>query len=270
MSEQNPYSPPSAEVADQVASGERELRDPRSVDAGRGWGWISGGFGYFASNWGVWIGIVLIWFLITLVLSFIPVVSIVTSLLSAVFMGGLMIGCRAIDDREGLRVGHLFAGFQQRFGPLVGVGTFYLLGVFLIGMVVIGIIMGSGGMDALEAIENAETTGGQIDPETINAEVLGGGALMGVLVALLLFIPVIMAFWFAPALVALHEVGVIQAMKMSFRGCLKNIVPFLVYGIILIILGIIASIPVMLGWLVLSPVVIASIYVAYKEIFLGD
>jgi len=264
MSEQNPYSPPGAEVADQ-ATGERELRDPRSVPAGRGWGWITEGFGYFSANWGVWIGIILVWAIIMIVLGLIPIVSIVTSLLSAVFMGGVMMGCRALDDGDGLQFGHLFAGFQQRFGPLLGVGGFYLLGVILIGVAFMGVMMGSGGMEALEAIEEAETAGGEIDPE-----VLGSGMLIGALVAMLLFIPLIMAFWFAPALVALHEVGALQAMKMSFRGCLKNIVPFLLYGIIVIVLGVIASIPVFLGWLVLSPIVIGSIYAAYKDIYLAE
>ncbi|MCG6868276.1 MAG: hypothetical protein LJE91_05945 [Gammaproteobacteria bacterium] len=265
MSEQNPYSPPTAEVADQAGTGNRELREPRTVAAGRGWGWISEGFGYFGSAWAVWIGIVVIWAIITIVLSLIPIVSLLTTLLSAIFMGGVMMGCRAQDDGDGLRIGHLFAGFQQRFAPLLGLGGFYLLGVILIGFVFMGVMMGTGGMEALEAIEEAETAGGQIDPE-----VLGSGLLIGALVAMLLFIPLIMAFWFAPALVALHEVGVVQSMKLSVQGCVRNIVPFLLYGVVLIVLGLIASIPLMLGWLVLSPVVIASIYAAYKDIFLYE
>jgi len=265
MSEQNPYSPPTAEVADQAGSGNQELREPRSVAAGRGWGWITDGFGYFSSAWLVWIGVVLIWAIISIVLSLIPIISLLTTLLSAIFMGGVMMGCRAQDDGDGLRIGHLFAGFQQRFAPLLGLGGFYLLGVILIGFVFMGVMMGTGGMEALEAIEEAETAGGQIDPE-----VLGSGLLIGALVAMLLFIPLIMAFWFAPALVALHKVGVVRSMRLSFQGCVRNIVPFLLYGVILIVLGLVASIPLMLGWLVLSPVVIASIYAAYQDIFLYE
>ncbi|MEA3413783.1 MAG: BPSS1780 family membrane protein [Pseudomonadota bacterium] len=270
MSDQNPYTPPTAEVADQATGGERELHDPRSVAAGRGWGWIAEGFGYFSASWAVWLGIIVVWAIIMIVLGLIPIVSIVTSLLSAVFMGGVMIGCRALDDGDNLQFGHLFAGFQQRFGPLLGVGGLYLLGVILIGVAFMGVMMGSGGMEALEAIEQAETAGGEIGPEALDTAALGGGMLIGVLAAMLLFIPLIMAFWFAPALVALHEVGALQAMKMSFRGCLKNIVPFLVYGIIVLVLGVIAAIPVFLGWLVLSPVVIGSIYAAYKDIYLYE
>ena len=45
--------------------------------------------------------------------------------------------------------------------------------------------------------------------------------------------------------------------------------PFLIYSIVLLVLGIVAAIPLGLGWLVLGPVAIASVYVAYRDIY-GD
>jgi uncharacterized membrane protein len=59
----------------------------------------------------------------------------------------------------------------------------------------------------------------------------------------------------------------VEAMKASFAGCLRNVVPFLVYGVIGLLLAIVASIPLGLGWLVLVPVAIASIYASYCDIF---
>jgi uncharacterized membrane protein len=56
-------------------------------------------------------------------------------------------------------------------------------------------------------------------------------------------------------------------MKASFMGCLKNILPFLVYGVIMFGLAIVASIPLALGWLVLGPMTIASVYTAYRDIY---
>jgi uncharacterized membrane protein len=56
-------------------------------------------------------------------------------------------------------------------------------------------------------------------------------------------------------------------MKASFTGCLRNIVPFLVYGVIGFVLMVLASVPVLLGWLVLGPVMVASIYTAYRDIY---
>ncbi|MBZ0097264.1 MAG: hypothetical protein K8H75_18075, partial [Sulfuricella sp.] len=54
---------------------------------------------------------------------------------------------------------------------------------------------------------------------------------------------------------------------LSFVGCLRNIWPFLVYGVIAFILMMIAMIPFGLGMLILVPVLNASIYLGYKDIF---
>jgi uncharacterized membrane protein len=66
-----------------------------------------------------------------------------------------------------------------------------------------------------------------------------------------------------------HELGAVDAMKVSFSGCLRNIVPFILYGLVGLVLGIVASIPFGLGWLVLGPVAIASVYLGYRDIYLG-
>jgi uncharacterized membrane protein len=105
--------------------------------------------------------------------------------------------------------------------------------------------------------------------------VMGGGAAtmvdvpgaLGLLIALALFVPVNMALWFAPVLVMLQGQSAPRAIAESFRGCLKNLVPFLIYGIALFVLAILASIPLGLGWLILGPVVIGSVYAAYRDIY---
>jgi uncharacterized membrane protein len=80
-------------------------------------------------------------------------------------------------------------------------------------------------------------------------------------------IPVVMAVWFAAPLIVFHERSAVEAMKESFTGCLKNILPFLLYGVIAMLLGILASLPVGLGWLVLGPVIAASVYTSYRDIY---
>jgi len=68
--------------------------------------------------------------------------------------------------------------------------------------------------------------------------------------------------------VVFHDHGAIDALKGSFFGCLKNILPFLIYGLILMVASFIATIPLLLGWLVLGPVIGASVYTAYRDIYL--
>jgi uncharacterized membrane protein len=48
---------------------------------------------------------------------------------------------------------------------------------------------------------------------------------------------------------------------------MRNVPPFLVYGMLGILFAIVASIPFGLGWLVLLPVYAASMYASYKDIF---
>jgi uncharacterized membrane protein len=91
--------------------------------------------------------------------------------------------------------------------------------------------------------------------------------LLGFLFFLLLLVPLIMAIWFAPPLIMLAGLAPTAAMKASFSACVRNIVPFLVYGLIGLVLMVVATLPVGLGWIVLAPVMVASIYASYCDIF---
>jgi uncharacterized membrane protein len=102
-------------------------------------------------------------------------------------------------------------------------------------------------------------------PEAVMA--LGATLLLAILIFMALLVPLLMAIWFAPPLVVFHELGAVAAMKASFAGCLRNMLPFLLYGIVLLVASIVASIPFMLGWLILGPVTAASIYTGYRDIY---
>jgi uncharacterized membrane protein len=87
------------------------------------------------------------------------------------------------------------------------------------------------------------------------------------LVMLAVSIPLYMALWFAAPLVLFHGLKPGAALKASFFGCLKNMLPFLLYSIVALVLCVVAVIPFGLGYLVLVPVLIASVYTAYREIY---
>ncbi|MGH8670137.1 MAG: BPSS1780 family membrane protein [Burkholderiales bacterium] len=258
MSTPNPYAAPRAAVADAVSPQQGNfVPGGRGVPAGNGWSWIAEGWSLFKRQPGMWIAIVVVLFVISLVAAFIPFIgSIATMVLFPVFTAGLMLGCQAQAEGGRLEFGHLFAGFRDRVGPLAAVGGIYLGATIVIALVV-GIVTGVGMFSMM--------SGGEVDPAAA-AGALAGLALAG-LVMLALMIPILMAIWFAPALVVFHERGAVEAMKESFSGCLRNIVPFLVYGLVTLVLAILASIPIALGWLVLGPVLAASIYTAYRDIY---
>jgi uncharacterized membrane protein len=166
----------------------------------------------------------------------------------------VLIGCRAIEDGGELEIGHLFAGFREKLAPLAAVGGIYLAATIAI----VVVVMLVAGVSVFAAFRGAA------DP-SFTALMTG---LLAALVVLALMLPVVMAVWFAPALVVFHDQGAVEAMKESFSGCLRNIMPFLVYGLIGLVLSILASIPLMLGWLALGPVFAGSLYASYKDIYL--
>lgn len=265
MSEINPYQPPESPGTAITAAGADDfVAAGRAVEAGRGWEWIAEGWKLFAQQPLLWVVDGFVFSLVVAVLPYVPPVLgfIVSMLVTPVILGGLMLGSQAVHQGHPLTFGHLFAGFQKNIGALLPAGLVWLVCFVVIGLVG-GFVMGFGIFGAISA---AMVTG---DPVQIVTIIMGSimTILLGLLVALALFVPVAMMFWFAPALIVMHNLGLGAALKMSFIGCLKNIVPFLVYGLVMFVLSIIAAIPVMLGFLVLVPVIIASIYTAYRDIF---
>jgi hypothetical protein len=255
----NPYAAPKAAVADEPASQGQYIPGGHGVAASRGWNWIADGWTLFKAAPGLWIGIIVVLLAIFIAMAIIPFIGpIAQNLLMPVFMGGLVLGCRAIDAGQGLEFNHLFAGFKARFGTLVAVGALYLTGFVAI-MVVVMMITGASVFALFMA------GGGQPDVTQAGAAL---GLLLAVLLVIALALPLVMALWFAAPLVVFHDLGAVEAMKASFTGCLRNIVPFLVYGIIGLVLSILATIPLGLGWLVLGPVFAASVYAGYRDIYL--
>ena len=245
--QENPYLPPAARVEDaEVVRGDY-VDGGRAVPAGHGWDWLAAGWRIFRRQPGTWILLALVLGILAIAISLVPFIgSLAMPLLMPIFVGGIMLACARIERGEDIGVGDLFSGFQQMGGPLVLLGLIGLgltIAAMIPGMAILFMIgFGAGGLR-------------------------GSSILLIVLVYLALLLPVYMALWFGPPLVALREQPPTRAIAQSFRGCLKNIIPFLVYSVILVPLALAATLPLMLGWLVLGPVIVTSTYAAYRDIF---
>jgi uncharacterized membrane protein len=256
----NPYATPKAAVADEPVPVGEYIPGGRSVQAAQGWTWIADGWTLFKAAPGLWIGMILVLLAILFALAFLPLIGpVAQNLLMPVFMAGIALGCRAIDDGSGLEFNHLFEGFKTNFGTLVAVGALYLAG-FVVILVAVAMFAGVGVIALL--------AGGQVGNDPVATSAAAMTLLLAVLVAVALSIPLVMAVWFAAPLVVFHNLGAVEAMKASFTGCLRNVVPFLIYGIVGFLLAIVATIPLGLGWLVLGPVIAASVYTGYRDIYL--
>ena len=155
-----------------------------------------------------------------------------------------------------LEIGHLFSGFHNA-GPLITIGGIYLVGQVLI----VGIFMLVGG----DVLMSLLLEGKRVDENELKN--VSGDMLSASLVALTLSIPLMMAAWFAPLLSIFDGIPPVEAMRTSFFACVKNIVAFQIYGVLLVVLTVIATIPYGLGLFVLVPTLFASIYASYVDIF---
>jgi uncharacterized membrane protein len=234
------------------------------ADAERGIAWLTEGFDFFKRNIGVWIGVSVIFLIFYIILSAIPVIGgLLLALLTPVFLGGLMLGCRDLDQGKALALNHLFAGFSGNTGQLILLGLLNYVGMILIMVISMIIVMPFlGGMEFMTQFMHTMEHG-----DIAMAPDMFIGVLLVMLVGMLFYLPLIMALWFAPVLIVVDRQNAIDALVNSFKGCLKNILPFLLYGLLGLVLAIVASIPLMLGWLVLFPMIVASIYLGYKDIF---
>jgi uncharacterized membrane protein len=239
---------------------------PSAVPAGHGSAWWSEGWRLFAAKPWVWIAITILFVVITVMLHFIPMLgSLASTLLAPVFAGGILTGCRALDHGHELTINPLFASFSDRLVPLIIVGVAYLVATLVIMVIVFGGIAATIGVTGIGAL----MSGDPLEAGFALLAGLGVGTMLAVLIGLLLLIPLLMAYWFAPALVVFRNEDPLAAMKLSFDANIVNMLPMTVYGLLGIVFAIVASIPLGLGWCVLFPVFATSVYASYKDIF-GD
>ncbi len=256
----NPYAAPKASILEAARDDEAGEYIPggQKVVGARGSSWFGEAWEIFKQSPGIWILIFVIWVLISFAFAIIPGGQIASSVLYPVFTAGLMLGCRELEQGGELKVEHLFAGFKKNTGNLALVGLLYLVGVIAI-VIVAGVL----GAITVPLVIGAGSAGG----EAASMMVLVPMILLIFLVMLAMMVPMFMALWFAPALVIFHDVQPMDSLKSSFSGCLQNLVPFLIYGLLGLLLAIVAAIPLFLGYLVLGPVIWASMYAGYKDIF---
>ncbi len=226
----------------------------RQVSAGSAWAWIVNGFNLFKANPAMWIILLVIYLAIMIPVSMLPVIgSVVSTLLAPVFAAGMMWGCQALVRNQDLEINHLFEGFKHNTSQLIAIGGIYMASLLFIAVIVV-LIMDK---DTVELL----VKGKDLTPEQAD------GVLMPVLIAMLLVMPVLMAYWFAPILAGLHNLTALDAMKLSFAACLKNMLPFLLYGLIFMVLLILAIIPVGLGLVIVVPMMMTSLYSSYVDVF---
>jgi len=233
---------------------------PRKVAASQGFQWVVAGFRLYRKNplllsaaFGLLFGVVM-------ALGLIPVVGgSLSELASPLMVAGFLAAYRALDEGRELELPQFLAGAQGPAIPLMAVGAVQLLGTLLIGKIMLGM-----GFDPQAVMAAAQ--GGKASPAEMQAML--NQAMPAVLTGMALFTPLIMATWFAPALILFGGARPATALGVSLKAVAKNWAAMLVNGITLgLLLFLAALVPLLLGLLVAMPVLFGSLYASYQAIF---
>jgi len=242
----------------------------RRLPARHGILWLLAGFRLFRANPPLLTALTLGYLFLIIAVNLLPLIGpfLVPLALPAllVILGN---GCRTIERGGGTGAIALTYGIQQHRVALVRLGGLHLLGSMLI---VAASVLMEGGRLPLPG------TGQTIDEE----EML---AAMGRL--LVVALPVITAFWFAPLLTAWNGISPIKSVFFSFVASWRNWQAFAVYGLAVATIAIavpglllIAASAVsktlldvlsvalkMVLVFVMAPTMMASVYISYKDVF---
>ncbi len=245
---------------------------PARARAARGAQWISDGWQVFCATPGMWLVLTLIWLLINLAVQMVPFVGFLVALLIApALCGGLLICSRDSLERRALDIGQLFDPITDphRRNPVLVQGALFLLANLVVLAVAGGLMMGSMGSAMFEhherMLEHGRMEPGAIDPAAMMDMALP--LMLAGLVALALHLVLWALFFYAIPLVLFDGVDQGAALSASIRGVLRNWLALLVFGLIWLLLALAATIPLLLGWLVLVPMTFGAWLGSYRDIF---
>jgi hypothetical protein len=248
----------------------------RQLPFREGWRWPFLGFSLFLRNPPMLTLIIIAYWLTLATVNVIPLLGPVAATLAIpAFSVSLMNAVRRLDSGLPLDFPVLFSGFRKELKTLVVLGGLYLA----TSMLALGAsALADGGMFLQTMVGGYKPS-----PE----EVASGEFMAAAQIALILMAPVVMAWWYAPVLVAWHGFGAGKALFFSLVACLRNWRAFLAYTACALLFGgvlpgialgmlvsalpdlatVVSTLYLLPAVFILAPTLVASFYVSYRDVF---
>ncbi|MQY52573.1 hypothetical protein HCX48_12190 [Rhodocyclus tenuis] len=247
-----------------------------TLSARQGWRWFGEGFRVFRRNPLLLVFLVFTYWAVLALINSVPMAGgALATLLMPLFSVTLMNACRALDQQQPLTPARLFAGMQESARTLLLLGLLYLLISAAIlalssladgGLLLRWMLLGEA--PAEEALASSDL-------------------LIAAQMTLLFMSPLFMAYWYAPVLVAWHELPAGKSLFFSLFACLRNWRAFLGYGAATVVFavlvpgvllglgtafldessGAIAKVMTLPMLMLLAPTLFASFYASYRDVF---
>ena len=248
----------------------------RIVGAAGGARWLADGWRLFRAAPLGWLAAVFGYWLLMTVVSVVPLVGVAAAaILVPAFSVGFMALARAAGRGGSLELALLFDGFRNEPRTQLLLGVVYLACIALL-------------LWASTLVDDGALARWMLTGRRPAQDVLQSEAFLGALItAAAFYLPVMMAFWFAPPLAAWHGTGAAKALFFSLAASIMNWRAFLAYGVVTAIAtllipflaltlltvassGALRAPVAMLVFpllLVMLPTLFASFYASYRDVF---
>ena len=248
--------------------------------ATRGARWLQEAFAMFSRARLQWLVLLVVYYATMLLVNTIPLIGqLAVPILKPVFAVGFLAAAWTQERGGKPQLGQLFRGFKSNLFALLPLGVVLLVGATI---AVFATALVDGGK-LLDVISGRA----KLDEDAVSDGSMEAAMLFGALCAL----PVLLALWYAPALVVFHDCTATRAIKLSLRATMSNWRPLALYALLVGFYGVVvpgivatllalalpASIAPGLAVIVTMPYVLflaatlhISDYVSYREIFHAD
>lgn len=246
----------------------------RIVGAARGARWLGEGWRLFRGAPLGWLAAVFGYWIVMMLVSLVPVAGLVAAaVLVPAFSVGFLAIARATSRGAPADLALLFDGVRHEPRSQLVLGVMYF--------VCLALVLGASTLADDGAFARWMLTGKRPPDEVVQSEEF----LAALLLAGLLYVPVMAAFWFAPPLAAWHSTGAVKALFFSMAASLMNWRAFLAYGAVTAIVTLVipfvaltfltqaGALPFPPAALVLPlvfillPTLFASFYASYRDVF---
>ena len=229
----------------------------RKREARRAFYWLAQGWQLFWRKPGIWVLMALSCFLSLFVAGLIPVVNrVLAMVLLQIFAGGMVAAARHLHQGGDMKLAEVLEGFRSHAGNLAIVGMLLGLALTLAGFATMAISLVASAITRL------------LEGAPFGLDMLWNSLFADWLVSAAFTVAMLIALWFAPALVMLDRRPPFEAMQLSFRACMFNPGATAILALLLsIAVPTVISLTLGFGILLVIPMVATTLYCSYRDVF---
>jgi uncharacterized membrane protein len=218
---------------------------------------LSEGWALIKSNYGTFFGMTIVMILINIALNFIPYAGdIINALIAGPLMCGIYYALIVKSRGEEVRFPMMFEGFN-RFLPAFLVTLIYTLPLLALGAAAVFFV----------TLNPTPETAGVGDFSTILGQQLTAGLIASTIAAYLVSLALQILLFFALPLIADHNLGFADAVKLSIAGTTANLGGLIVLFLLEFLVILVSLFAFCIGIFFALPVIYAANIIAYRSVF---